>query len=65
VDENESSEAINWKRSSLAGNGTAVEVARTPKSFLVRKSPESEILIFTPAEWDAFVAGIGNNEFTF
>ena len=62
-----------WHRSSLSdGTESCVEVATVPGSkegseyvIALRNSddPDGPTLIFTPAEWDAFVAGVLAGEF--
>jgi Domain of unknown function (DUF397) len=56
-----------WLKSSLSGyNGNCVEVAGlTGDTIRVRdsKRPRGAVLNFTPAEWDAFIAGVHNGEF--
>jgi Domain of unknown function (DUF397) len=57
-----------WRKSSYSNNGglTCVEVAlNLPGIVAVRdsKNPDSAQLIFTPAEWTAFTAGIRDGEF--
>lgn len=60
-------ERYEWKKSSLSGStGNCVEVARNrPGIVAVRDSKDSHgpNLIFTPAEWDAFAAGVREGEF--
>jgi hypothetical protein len=54
-----------WRKSARSG-GNCVEVARNlPGVVAVRdsKDPHGPKLIFTPAEWDAFTAGIRVDEF--
>ncbi|HXP18708.1 MAG TPA: DUF397 domain-containing protein [Streptosporangiaceae bacterium] len=57
-----------WRKSTYSnGNGGAcVEVARNlPGIVAVRdsKDPQGPRLIFTPAEWAAFVSGVRDGEF--
>lgn len=56
----------NW-RSAASGavNSDQVEVARVDKGYAMRDSrhPDGPILLFTVAEWDAFVAGVRDGEF--
>jgi hypothetical protein len=58
---------VTWRRSSRSeAGGQSVEVAFLPDGFMaVRDStkPEGPALIFTPAEWDAFVGGVQDGEF--
>jgi hypothetical protein len=58
--------SVVWIKSSLSSyNGNCVEVALDGDMIRVRdsKNPRGGILIFTPAEWDAFVGGVLNGEF--
>jgi len=60
-----------WRTSSYSGNqSTCVEVAtnlldRTGR-IMVRdsKDPDGPVLSFTPAEWEAFTAGVRDGEFS-
>ncbi len=55
-----------WRKSPYSsGNGNCVEVAFLGGAIAVRndRDPEGPVLIFTPAEWDAFVAGAKDGEF--
>ncbi|GIH80421.1 DUF397 domain-containing protein [Planobispora longispora] len=55
-----------WRKSSRSNLGNCVEVARLSGGLIgVRdsKAPEDAALVFTPAEWDAFVAGVKDGEF--
>jgi hypothetical protein len=65
VDPNSPSHA--WRRSTFCGSGACIEVAKVDESYLLRdsKDPEGPVLTFTPAEWDAFVAGVQAGEFRF
>jgi hypothetical protein len=60
-------ESYEWKKSSLSGStGNCVEVARNrPGIVAVRdsKDPHGPKLIFTPAEWEAFAAGVRDGTF--
>jgi hypothetical protein len=51
-----------WRKSAYSNNGGAcVEVARNlPGAVAVRdsKDPGGPALIFTPADWEAFTAGV-------
>ena len=42
-----------------------MEIARVDGGYAMRSSerPEGPILLFTVAEWDAFVAGVRDGEF--
>jgi hypothetical protein len=56
-----------WRKSTYSANGsTCVEVARNlPGIVAVRdsKDPHGPNLDFTPAEWQAFTAGVRGGEF--
>jgi hypothetical protein len=57
-----------WRKSSYSGSngGGCVEVARNlPGIIAVRDSKDRSgpVLAFTPAEWEAFTAGIKDGEF--
>ncbi len=55
-----------WHKSSRSsGNGNCVEVAILDDSVAVRdtKDRSGPVLVFTPAEWSAFVAGAKGGEF--
>lgn len=56
-----------WRKSSRSGPNcdNCVEVAFVDGAIAVRdsKNPEGPVLIFTPAEWDTFVAGTKDGEF--
>lgn len=63
--ERDVSEAV-WRKSSLSGaEGNCVEVAQLGDAIAVRdsKDPAGPVLVFTPAEWDAFVGGARDGEF--
>ncbi|WP_306211792.1 DUF397 domain-containing protein [Actinoplanes sp. RD1] len=53
-----------WRRSA-SSEGAAVEVALLEEGVAVRdsRSPDGDVLFFTPAEWDAFVGGAKDGEF--
>lgn len=55
-----------WRKSSFSSPNNCVEVAMLPDGVAVRdsKDPGGPVLIFTPAEWDAFTRGVVHGEFT-
>jgi hypothetical protein len=56
-----------WFKSTRSGpnSDNCVEVAFVDEAIAVRdsKNPDGPALIFTPAEWDAFVGGAKDGEF--
>jgi hypothetical protein len=55
-----------WKKSSRSGAaGHCVEIANVGQAIAVRdsKNPDGPALIFTGAEWDAFLEGAKHGEF--
>ncbi|GAA4203325.1 MULTISPECIES: DUF397 domain-containing protein [Microbispora] len=55
-----------WKSSRSSNNCACVEVAVLPGGHVgVRdsKNQDGPALVFTPAEWDAFVGGVKDGEF--
>lgn len=56
-----------WRKSARCGTSACVEVAKVGDSFLVRdsKNPAGPTLNFTPAEWEAFAAGMAAGDFEF
>jgi Domain of unknown function (DUF397) len=59
---------VTWRKSSYSGSGggNCVEVARFPASGIAvrdSKDPDGPRLVFTPDEWQAFVAGVKTGEF--
>ncbi len=55
-----------WRKSARSGaNGACVEVAVLDGAVAVRDSKDrtGPVLVFTPAEWEAFVGGVRDGEF--
>lgn len=55
-----------WRTSSFSGSkNECVEVAYAPGHVAVRDSKHSQggVLVFTPAEWQAFISGAKAGEF--
>jgi Domain of unknown function (DUF397) len=56
-----------WRKSSFSnGQSNCVEVAFLPDGEVAvrdSKNPDGAALVFTPGEWDAFIAGARNGEF--
>lgn len=57
--------ALRWCKSSGSEESNCVEVAITPDRVYIRHSQDraGKILSFTYGEWQAFTAGVRNNEF--
>jgi hypothetical protein len=56
----------NWHKSSHSGNNGCVEVAYGGDDRVAvrdSKDPSGPILLFTPKEWRAFLAGVRDGEF--
>jgi len=55
-----------WRKSSRSESGNCVEVAFADDQVLVRdsKDPGGPVLSFSRAEWDAFLGGVWDGEFT-
>lgn len=60
----------NWQHGGAADDGERLEVAFVPHTdgvtyVALRNStqPDGTVLVFTPAEWDAFVKGARDGEF--
>lgn len=58
--------ALDWRRSTRCDTSACVEVAITGQGVALRdsKDPHSPILRFSRQEWEAFVAGVNNGEFS-
>ena len=56
---------VNWHKSSHSTNNGCVEVAQIDDQIAVRdsKDPSGPVLVFTPHEWRAFLAGVRDGEF--
>ena len=57
---------VAWHKSSFSGpNGNCVEAAELPVGVALRNSrfPDGPALLFTEAEWDAFLRGVKGGEF--
>jgi hypothetical protein len=55
-----------WRKSRHSASNGCVEVAFVDQHVAVRDSKDRQgpALVFTPAEWDAFVAGVRDGELT-
>jgi Domain of unknown function (DUF397) len=66
IDEpDDAADAPVWRKSSYTANGNCVEVASLAGRILVRNSraQHGPALVFTQAEWTAFLNGVGDGEF--
>lgn len=59
---------VTWTKSSHSGptGGNCVEVAFLPAGHVAMRNsrhPDGPALVFTPAEWDAFISGARDGEF--
>jgi hypothetical protein len=66
VDESDdAADAPVWRKSSYTANGNCVEVASFAERILVRNSraEHGPALVFTQAEWKAFLDGVADGEF--
>jgi uncharacterized protein DUF397 len=54
-----------WHKSSYSGNNGCVEIARVEGQIAVRDSKDrgGPVLLFTAAEWEAFLNGARDGEF--
>jgi hypothetical protein len=54
-----------WTKSSHSQSGSCVEVAFVDGAIAVRDSKDRSgpVLIYTPAEWEAFIGGVKDGEF--
>lgn len=57
--------SLAWRTSSVSAEINCVQVATSAEGVEVRhsKAPSGPRLIFTAAEWDAFIVGAQNGEF--
>ena len=57
--------ALVWRKSSYCANSTCVEVALLDSQVAVRDSKDQHgpVLLFTRAEWTAFLSGARNGDF--
>ncbi len=57
--------AFQWRKSSRSVTQDCVEVAVTPTRVYIRHSQDhsGKFLAFSYSEWEAFTAGVRNNEF--
>jgi hypothetical protein len=54
-----------WRKSSYSGINGCVEVASIDATVIIRDSKDRQgpVLVFTPAEWAAFLKGVRSGEF--
>ena len=54
-----------WRRSSWCSTSSCVEVAQVNGAVAVRdsKTADGAVLLYTPEEWHAFIAGVKAGEF--
>jgi hypothetical protein len=54
-----------WRTSARSGGNGCVEVAFVDRQVAVRDSKDRQgpVLLFTPAEWEAFLGGVHDGEF--
>jgi hypothetical protein len=57
---------LTWRRSNRCDSGSCVEIATDGDRVLLRDSadPGGHVLIFTQDEWQAFVTGLKEADFT-
>ena len=61
----ETGQQVQWRISSLCGNGGCVAVAKSDEGFMVRDSKvdDGPILNFTTQDWASFVTGVKADAF--
>jgi hypothetical protein len=54
-----------WRKSTLSGSNGCVEVAIQDDGVALRdtKDRNGPVLVFSPAEWEAFIGGVRAGEF--
>jgi len=58
-------EELQWHKARRCTSGNCVEVAQADGAVLVRNSTSpDEVLSFTVEEWEAFVAGVKEGDFS-
>ena len=57
--------ALSWLKAQSSGSGQCVQIASTVDKVALRdsKDPDGPILVYTPAEFSAFLDGARNGEF--
>jgi hypothetical protein len=61
-----SDEALKWRTATKSGGGSCVEVASAGQGMIAvrdSKNPRGPVLLYTHAEWDAFLDGARRGEF--
>lgn len=60
-------EEVRWRSAKRCTNGTCVEVAKVGDRYLMRdsKDPDGAILSFPEDEWESFIAGVKEGDFSF
>jgi hypothetical protein len=63
----EPQQSAQWRRSRRCESASCVEVTSHSGGIALRdsKHPDGAILLFSHAEWDAFVAGVRDGDFEF